>query len=664
MTKPLPGIDHVVVLMFENRSFDNIFGGLYPASNSFHGLTGKEWNYNPRSPGVGTWTVWQSDASTAGQIPFPDPGEEFTDMNLQLFETASPSSCPSPTMAGFAANYARQPWSRPDYPYYPARQPVPKDIMQYYSERFVPTSYSLARSNAVCDEWFAAAPVQTLCNRTFTHTGTPSKKPNTDDARINNSDYTTGLSFRKIIEGDFEPPVKDKTIFEMLDDKYPEGRASSCSDLFDPDADRALNWKVYYHDAPLSALCSYVYDHWCFDTLYGGNVFQFSNFKADAERGRLPKYSFIEPAYVSLTETANSNHPGGSRPDLGDLNKQNYPPPVDIKHGEELLAAVVKMIPSALRDSTLLIVTYDEHGGLYDHIKPGPAVSPFTTPVNNFNYRRYGVRVPTILVHPRVKGPVFRASDGVRKSDGCYPHGFDTQLDHTSIIRTLCEQFDLGPAPTPRAAAAATLRGALRAQGDGEPREPAWDVLMKGAAVVDARTNARRELGRDLWIRNWFGTREVDHFDGDSINNAIVATFAIEWYGRTRWSSYALDEILDMEPGHRQALAAVGVESTRALLDALAEDPVVVRFADYLGVEQGRLLRWRSVAELLRVQGLLGDDAQLLSLAGVESREQLARACVDELHAQLTTALDELGLSPGLVWPELVKQWIAAAAPC
>lgn len=83
MSQPLPGIDHVVVLMLENRSFDNVFGGLYPAGPGFHGLTGTESNVNTVPPGVGTWTVWQAEPGPGtGAIPNPDPGELFTDMNI------------------------------------------------------------------------------------------------------------------------------------------------------------------------------------------------------------------------------------------------------------------------------------------------------------------------------------------------------------------------------------------------------------------------------------------------------------------------------------------------------------------------------------------------------------------------------------------------------
>lgn len=82
---------------------------------------------------------------------------------------------------------------------------------------------------------------------------------------------------------------------------------------------------------------------------------------------------------------------------------------------------------------TLLVVTYDEHGGLFDHVIPRGAVSPFVKPVKNYDYTTYGVRVPTLFINPYVK-------------TGLYPGLSETpppSLDHTSILATLRDQFSL-----------------------------------------------------------------------------------------------------------------------------------------------------------------------------------------------------------------------------
>jgi hypothetical protein len=94
--------------------------------------------------------------------------------------------------------------------------------------------------------------------------------------------------------------------------------------------------------------------------------------------------------------TASSNHPGGA-----DINGNG--PPISICQGEKLLAKVYKALhnaPNNLFEKTLLIVTYDEHGGCYDHMPPPAAVSPFPSELNvqGFNFDRYGVRVPNIFI--------------------------------------------------------------------------------------------------------------------------------------------------------------------------------------------------------------------------------------------------------------------------
>lgn len=663
MNRLLPNIDHVVVLMLENRSFDNLFGGLYPASASFYGLTGNEWNYNPASPGVGTWTVWQaSPSSDTGAIPFPDPGEEFTDMNTQLFGGPSPGSCPSPSMGGFAANYARQPSSR-YLPGYPSVPPIPRNIMQYFQAGDIPYSYKLALRYAVSDVWYAAAPVQTISNRTFVHTGTASKLPGTNQSRVNNGDYTAGLSFSKIVEGDFDPPVTDTTIFELLDNANPSGRAPACSDW--PITETRINWKVYYHDAPLSALCQYVYNHWCLGSYSGGNVYSYhehfsseTNFEYDVRKGILPTYSFIEPAYTSVDYTANSNHPGGALPDPLDLNAQNFPPPINVQNGEKLLAEVYATLAKypQVFDRTLLIVTYDEHGGLYDHMKPGSAVSPFASAVTNFNYNRSGVRVPAILINPRLGTKVFRPTDGESRRDAC--GAFVTPLDHTSIIKSLCQQFGLGVAPTPRAASAPTLAGLIRT-GMADVHEPDAVVMAAAAASIAERVSAPRDLGKTARVRSWFGLRQEDGFPGDHLNNAVFATFALAWFGRLRAKSYPLREIVDLDAAAEQALRGIAIPNTLALLNTFREANGVERLGAATKKDPDTLRRWARQADLLEVPGIRGDDAYLLVEAGVQGAADLAGRNARDLHASLVQTAARLGVADFALDNKVVEQWLS-----
>ena len=102
-------IDHIVVLMLENRSFDSMLGKLYPKSATFDGLDGTEQNPDSSGVPVQVWSSTGTDESTM-RIPDPDPGELWTDINTQLFEMPNVGSpAPIPTMDGFVKNYVNQP---------------------------------------------------------------------------------------------------------------------------------------------------------------------------------------------------------------------------------------------------------------------------------------------------------------------------------------------------------------------------------------------------------------------------------------------------------------------------------------------------------------------------------------------------------------------------
>jgi phospholipase C len=416
----LQGIEHVVVLMFENRSFDNMLGGLYPEQSKtgvYNGLKGDELNnLDPSRPEIGYAQVWSGDdGSNSLTMPYPDPGELFSDMNEQIF--AADSDLGKANMGGFVWNYQKQPPS-PDQ-----ACPIAQNIMHYYqtgSHGIIPVTSALAQNYAVSDLWFASGPVQTLANRIFAHCATPGTYLQQDKvyAVLNNTDIS---GYPDILGA-----IKESPVFELLDGKN-------------------LSWKVYYDDFPLSVAIKYVYDHWHWFTS-GGNVYQFNNgkqgdFFSDVESGLLPTYAFIEPCYTdTFRGIPNSNHPGGS-----DWNEN--PPPISLCYGEQLLHSVYAALCNArdVFEKTLLIVTYDEHGGLYDHMPPPPAASPFSVgQVANFDYSRYGVRVPILFINPYIQpGTIFCPPQG------CY-------FDHTTIVSTLLKKYGLGSL-TARDASAPTL---------------------------------------------------------------------------------------------------------------------------------------------------------------------------------------------------------------
>lgn len=296
----------------------------------------------------------------------------------------------------------------------PGRDPAA--VMHYFTPAHVPVISTLARSFGVSDRWFASAPCQTWPNRFFAHTGTA-------DGHVNNTPDCV--------------PYTMPTVFNRL-------LAENWS------------WRIFFHDFPQTATLGALWLHPLHFRL-------FDDFLADAASGNLPDYSFIEPRYFADI--------------LGNAMPNDEHPPHDVTYGEQLIAQVYNALRAGPAwKNTLLIVTYDEHGGCYDHVPPGPAVSPGGEAPDGFTFDRYGVRVPAVIVSPYVgAGSVIR------------PEG-DTPFDHCSIFKTLQELFDLDPRPlTPRTAAAPSLLPAFGASPDNDGPE---------RIVPPARTPSPAEVAR------------------------------------------------------------------------------------------------------------------------------------------------------------------------
>jgi phospholipase C len=388
-------IEHVVVLMLENRSFDSMLGRLYPKSDRFDGLDGSESNPWHKPDGtVERIPVWNSAEITPADacIPDPDPGELFTDMHTQLFGLNGSPDGPV-TMDGFVDNYMKQP---------PVDRPYdPRAVMHHIMPDQIPVMTQLARAFAVSDRWHASAPCETWPNRYFAHCGTGGGWVNNERSRFPH-----------------HWPRTMPTIFRRLD------RAG-------------YDWKVYFHDVPqavtLFDLWLKMPTHFCF--------FE-SEFARHVRTNRLPHYSFIEPRYYANLLTRklpNDQHP-----------------PHNMLYGEQLIASVYNALRQGPAwERTLLVITYDEHGGCYDHVPPPAATAPGGPCPDGFSFDRYGVRVPALIISPWVApGGVIRPPV---RDDGRPPAPFD----HASIPATLHRLFDIGPPLTPRVAAAPDLLCAL-----------------------------------------------------------------------------------------------------------------------------------------------------------------------------------------------------------
>ncbi len=390
--------DHIVVLMLENRSFDQVAGYLYdphsakesdrPARGQpFDGVADKTLS-NPL-PGVGSsaaHAIYVRPA-TSLDIPQVDPGETFAHVARQIYGTYPVFHGQRDVkMNGFVKDFARvlqegvgQPLAGGSLPTEGLRQ-----IMQCYTPESLPVLSSLARSYAVCDRYFSSVPSQTWANRAFLHAGT-------SRGLVNNEPYTEWVKNAA------------PTLFNRISDAKRED----------------LSWRVYYSVKDilpltlmihLPALFPYAWTH--FSPL--------DQFYEDCARGTLPSYAYLEPQF--LGPDANDQHP-----------------PSSMLPGEWLLFQVYEALRvSPCFERTLLIVTYDEHGGCYDHVPPPVAVPPdLNKPLGqcNFRFDRLGVRVCTVLISPYIEqGTVFRPRDA---------SGKEVPADHTAILHTATERFGL-----------------------------------------------------------------------------------------------------------------------------------------------------------------------------------------------------------------------------
>jgi phospholipase C len=372
-------IAHVFLLMLENRSFDQMLGfsGITGTDaqtgrpTTVNGLNGKESNeYNGET--------YQVSAPADFVMPV-DPGHEFTDVLAQLagsgarYEPRGPY--PPITDAGFVADYADVPGAT-----------NPGEIMRCYAPDQLPVLTAMAKEFAVCDGWQASMPGPTWPNRFFSLAASSAGLDHSPSIAQILAWAATGVGF---LHG---------SIFDAV------GAAEFGS------------WRIYAGDhLPMSAVVS------------GVNYFKIrdfdSRFAADLASGDYaPTFTLIEPAYGDVI---GNTYVGGT----------SQHPMDDVTHGEALIKATYEAIRnSSVWNSSLLIVTWDEHGGYYDHAIPGPAVAPGdTSPDSTFNqfgftFEQYGPRVPAVVVSPLIPRNLI-----------------DHRLyDHASIPATVERIFGLG----------------------------------------------------------------------------------------------------------------------------------------------------------------------------------------------------------------------------
>jgi phospholipase C len=245
----------------------------------------------------------------------------------------------------------------------------PANVMKCFSPDRLPTVRALAKNYLVCDNWFSSVPGPTNPNRAFAHFGT---------------------SFGRIDNG----PVW----FAMIERRHEKG-------IYGRLRDRGRSAKIYYYNQQSGTIGM---------TFLGSSYFGlFRDFEKDCRNNRLPDYSFLEPPYVDQDDglLAADQHP------------DNF-----VLAGDQFIRSVYEAIRSSdeVWRSTLLLIVWDEHGGIFDHVSPPtlPYGDTFRSPGAGFDFDRLGVRVGAIVVSPYVT-----------------PGVSHVLFEHASIPATVTQQF-------------------------------------------------------------------------------------------------------------------------------------------------------------------------------------------------------------------------------
>ena len=292
-----------------------------------------------------------------------DPNHHFEDVMEQIYGTPNPAAGQQADMSGFVRNYQRKAGNAQEG----------ANVMKCFAPNALPVLTTLAKFYGVCDHWFSSIPGPTLPNRLFVHSGT--SRGRLDMA----PEFYKGFY----------------TIYEEL------AKHQVPSTIFWSDWSGTLsfsglmaNQKVFYTDyAEFSAICA-------------------------GDAAEVPAYCFIEPRYSP------GRLPTGDIAPASDQHPDN-----DVRDGEVLIRNVYNAIRQndALWHSSLLLILYDEHGGLWDHVPPVPMASPdgISSLAPPFDFKLSGLRVPAVVVSPYIK-PKSICSD---------------VFDHTSVIATAMKLF-------------------------------------------------------------------------------------------------------------------------------------------------------------------------------------------------------------------------------
>ncbi|MGN6258699.1 MAG: alkaline phosphatase family protein [Solirubrobacterales bacterium] len=392
----LQQVKHIVVLMMENRSFDQMLGFLQNDGLDVEGIAGAKPNFDADG------NEYKPFEWGPGQTMPPTP----PGLEPKILDPCHSPACVGSQLkrenGGFVRNFAatRRDKAGNKVGLEPEYLGVP---MGHFGAQHLPVYRHLAHNFCVCDRWHSSIPGDTWPNRLYSLAGR-------DGPSIGH---------------------KPGVLSELLKDVkgIPAIGKITGAPIFEVEAfTRQLHdsqWRWYSHDpATLRAADAYYRD---FRHLKRDNFTYFDrkkisweteaaelaivthdSFLDDAAKGELRDVSWIDPNFIDLNmheSTSNDDHP-----------------PSDVKEGQALVLEIYEALASSPNwADTVLVIVYDEHGGFYDHVAPPP--------VNDRSgYKTLGVRVPALVVGPRVRKFV------------CHE-----VLEHTSLIATILRRFAANP---------------------------------------------------------------------------------------------------------------------------------------------------------------------------------------------------------------------------
>jgi phospholipase C len=365
-------IDHIVVLMMENRSFDHMLGylSLEKKRVDVNGLDAKHANEYQGE-------IYRVHHLERTRLTAPeDPDHSGAAVDEQLG---------GGKLDGFVSSFAQK----------LTRGGVHDGdvglVMGYYNDADLPVYDHLAEQFLICDRWHSSVPGATWPNRLYAICG---RADNSRDDRPHP-----------------EPPLYDKPSFvRHLDAHQISWRWYS----FDPGTLRCADahYLVGHHDN--FAYVAKTKLSWRTEIEEEVVIDEESaSFLEDAARGNLPQVAWIDPNFNDINvygSNSNDDHP-----------------PSDVKDGQDLVLLIYDALANSPQwDKTLFVITYDEHGGFFDHVAPPAAADD-----DPDTFGRHGLRVPAIVVSPFVE------AGAVAKDDS----GESILFDHTSIIKTILLRF-------------------------------------------------------------------------------------------------------------------------------------------------------------------------------------------------------------------------------